>query len=421
MTKEQKILMTKRSERETIAASLRELMTRSELTDEEKNKKSELMARAVELDADIEFLKTQTPEIETRERETTPEQTELDQLFQRSSVVDFINEAEGMGLSGAALEYRQEVLPNMGQGYVPIDYIFGERLEERADVVTDIGSSETKQDSQQGGIMLPIPDGSVANYLNLQRPVVGVGTATYPKITDTPSADYRSPNVRMDADDIGLSFVSVDGVRLTARVTATVESFTQQPGLEPAITTLIRRAAVDKLDRTAVRGQAAVTNVSPKIPGILSGGGLTDPANPTEVATWDELLDVFSASRIDGRYSVDGSNVRLLANVDVYKYFAKSDMQIPTSGEILRNVWPSDRFRSSNHVPVASGNIGRAISFTSGHRAVVQPVWRAARLRVISDDVSGAASGLRSWTLYMVSNNVLVDTSPLAIHKFKIA
>ena len=206
------------------------------------------------------------------------------------------------------------------------------------------------------------------------------------------AADVRSPGVTKDAEAASFTTKTISPVRVTARYVVDVESTAKLAGLENTLRADLGRALADKLDAAALNGQAAVSNVSPAIEGLINT--LPDPTDPTEVATWEEYLGLY-ADRIDGKYSVDGSNVRVL--VDPMAYKQAHALQIATSGELLIDKLPGSRFRASANMPDPASNIAKVLSYTAGRRGVVQPVWRAAS--IIRDPYTKAAEGQIALTI----------------------
>lgn len=415
MTEDQKLLKNKREERETVGTQVRALMAKPELSDSETAERDTLMTRSLSLDTDIEYLKktVQASGNTIEEREITIDNpTELDELFQRSSVSDFVAEAYGYAVEGASREYRDEL--GISPGYIPLDFLMGERLEIRADAVTHIAASDAPEESQKN-ITLPIMAGTSGEFLGVSRPVVPVGTQTYVAIDKTPSADFRLDGKRKDSEEISINTISVDPVRLTSRVSFGIETPARVKGFESVITPLLRGAVNDKLDAVSIKGQAAVNNVSPKIPGLLAD--LTAVDDPNAVATWTDFYSVYSG-RVDGKLSMDGANVRLLVAPDVFKKAA--GLQVATSGDLLIDRLPAGRFKASANVPGAGNDkIGTGVSFASGNTGLYQPVWRQAQ--IIRDNLTGAAEGVTNVTIIMLANLVLVDKTPYQLHKWKLS
>ena len=143
-----------------------------------------------------------------------------------------------------------------------------------------------------------------------------------------------------DADAATITTKTVTPARVTARYLFGVESTVRLAGLESALKSDLTATLADKLDRVALRGQDAVVNTSPAIEGLITQ--LAAGADPTDIATWSDYTGVYPA-RVDGKYSADGSNVRLLVNADTFRHLAS--LQIATSGDLLIENMPRGRFR----------------------------------------------------------------------------
>ena len=266
--------------------------------------------------------------------EPNAEERELQQLAQRASVGEYLRAAaSGSQVQGAEREYRAAVLgEDATEESMPIDMLLGMDgggEEHRADVQTNI--ADAVQDNQRT-IAGRIFSRTAAAYLGVGRPTVPVGTSTYIALATGATADIRSDGVAKDAEAFTLSTKSVNPVRVQARYKFGIESAARIRGLEDALRADLRAVLGDKLDSLAISGQAAVTNVSPAVEGIISS--LTDPTDPTAVAAWSDY-DSLYAGRVDGKYSVDGSNVRVLVNPATLKQ--AYGLQVATSGELLRN------------------------------------------------------------------------------------
>ena len=250
--------------------------------------------------------------------------------------------------------------------------------------------------------------------MGVQRPSVPVGETHYYTLTGGASADVRSDGVAKDAEAASFTDKSVAPVRATAKYLFGVETTARIRGFEEALRADIRAVLGDKLDSLALNGQAAVNNVSPAIEGIISQ--LADPTNPSDEAEWDDYYGLYAA-RVDGKTSMDGSNVRLLVNPATYKHAVA--LQVKTSGELLRRVLPDGRFRASANMPDAASGIATVLSYTASARTgFVQPVWRG--ISLIRDVYSNAAEGQVALTAIMLTGAAMVDSSRYGRHELKI-
>ena len=233
-------------------------------------------------------------------------------------------------------------------------------------------------------------------------------------MTGGTTADVRSDGVAKDAEEATFTTKTISPVRAQARYLFGVETTVRVDGVENALRADARSVLADKLDSLAINGQAAVTDTSPAVEGILSA--ITAPTDPTSSAGADEFLDAF-LDRIDGKYSVDASNVRLLINADAYKRARK---QKTSTGDFLFGRLPAtDRIRASANLPATSSTISQGLTYTGGRVGMYQPVWRG--IQVVRDPYTRAANGQVALTVIMLVGQALVDANPYARVAFKLS
>ncbi len=257
---------------------------------------------------------------------------------------------------------------------------------------------------------------TAADYLGVAMPTVGVGQANYPVLTVGTTGDIRSPGVAQDSGAAVLSVETINPVQATARYLFGIESSALVRGFEEALAQDIRAALGDKLDNLAINGQAAVANVSPAFEGILSA--LTDPTPASVVADWETYLGAYTG-RVDGKYSQDGGNVRLMVNPSTFRQ--AWDLPVGTSGRagLLREYLPAGRFRASANMPDSSNDdVAAAIAFATGNgMGYVTPVWRG--VSAIRDPYTAASEGQVALTLQMLMGGKMVRDAMYAQISFK--
>ena len=354
------------------------------------------------------------PEAPETRSDDTPEQREMRDLLEQSSVADYFSEAlNGVALDGASRELRSELLDDShGVGWLPIDLLLDpvtNDLEQRADAATNVASAV--QDHQQNIVGRAFAPSSGA-YMGVQRPTVPAGDTTYVTLATGATADFRSDGVAKDAEAAGFTTKTVSPVRVTARYLFGIESTVRYRGFEEALRADLSAVMSDKLDNVALNGLTAVSNVSPAIEGLISQ--LADPADPSNTLMLSDIQDLY-LSRVDGKYSQDGSNVRILTNADVFKAARKL---ASTTGEPIDNWIPSGRFRVSSNMPATASTIATVLSYASGRRGFVQPVWRGVQL--IRDPYSNAASGQIALTVAMLTGAAMVDSNVYGRHELKV-
>ena len=319
---------------------------------------------------------------------------------------------------GAELELRKAIFGEDDRpDLLPIDLLaptVENRAEERADTASTVSTATVE--SQQS-IIGRVFAATAAAYLGAEMPSVAVGQANFPVLTAGTTADIRLPGVAQDAGAATLGVKSVNPVRATARYLFNLENIALVRGYEETLAADIRAVLGDKLDALAINGQAEVANTSPAFNGILNN--LTNPTPASEVSAWDDYLAAYSG-RVDGKYSADGSNVRLLVNPDVFKH--AWDLPAGTEGRagLLRNHLPAGRFRASANMPASASNVAAAIAFATGNgRGYVMPVWRG--VNIIRDPYSNASEGQIALTLQMLTGGLMVRNEMYAELSFKTA
>ena len=353
-------------------------------------------------------------ETETRKADDG-EGREIRQLVGRASLGSYLaSAARQVNVDGAEAELRQAL--DLDADQVPLDVLLPSETtasaEHRADAATNVAASIAESQSSIAGRIFAESSGA---YLGIDRPTVPVGESTYVALAGGASADFRSAGATKDAEAATFTTKTVSPRRVTSRYLFGVESTVKLAGLEEALRSDLTATLSDKLDAVALSGQAAVSNTSPAVEGLVSQ--LTAPGDPSDVATASDYLGVYPA-RVDGKYSADGSNVRLLVNADTFKH--AYGLQLATSGDLLSEQLPAGRFRASANAPATASDIATAISYAAGaRRGFVQPVWRAAT--IIRDPYSGAASGQIALTVIMLAGSALVDAAPYSLHAFRLA
>ena len=314
----------------------------------------------------------------------TAEGRELGRMRDRANISDYILEiAQGTPVDGASKEFRAAVLGEDLSGFMPVDM-----LEERADAVSNIGAAI--QDNQQPIFARVFNRGS-SGYLGVSMPSVPVGSTSYPRLNAGTTGDVRSDGVELDGAAASLETKELNPVRLTASYTYGVESLSRVIGFEEALRRDINQVLMDKRDVLAIRGQAAVANVSPVIAGIISS--LTDPGDPTAIAAWGDYLAAYD-DQVDGKYAVSTEEVRLLVNSNTFQH--AMGLVVGTDGRagLLRDRLPMERFRvSGNMPPTPATNFATALAFATGAeaRGFYMPSWRG--IQFVVDPYSAAKKG----------------------------
>lgn len=227
-----------------------------------------------------------------------------------------------------------------------------------------------------------------AQYLGIAQPMVPVGTASYPTLTQGVTAADVAKNTAISGSAVAAAnwtVATVNPTRVSASYEWNAESAATFPGLESSLRGDLAAAMQSAIDKRIVTQ-------------LLGAGGLADPTNPTNAATAQDFVDVY-AEYVDGRYATMADQVRLMVNAETYayaftKYLGTGDGQTDHHGAALA-LATGGGFRVSGHLPAAASDIAKSIA-ARGSGWAVAPVWQG--VQTILDEVTGADEGKTTLT-----------------------
>lgn len=388
--------------------AIRELLDVEEPTGDQLGKLELHTRQMQQLETQLRAAILADPETEPEEA-CPPEKRELAKLVNTVELENYLPELFGGRVTGAAAELRDELLGNVAAGFFPAELLLDR--ETRADAVT----SATGIAVAQQPIYQRIFNAGAASYIGANFQSVPVGTTTWPRLTGGTTADFREDGVELDGTAATITTESVNPARLTASYTLSNQSTYQLAGLEGALRNDIRMVMSDKLDSVILNGQAAVSNVSPAVEGLLDQ--LADPAAATAEAKALDYLNVYS-NAVDGKYAQSEMGVRLLVNPATYKH--AYGLQFDTSGDLLRDRLMNERFRASANMPAVASKKAQAIRYIGGAmaRGLIVATWRG--LQMITDPYTLAKKGQTVITAVQYTNIVAVDLQAYAQVEFQV-
>ena len=195
---------------------------------------------------------------------------------------------------------------------IPIDIFEKDRpapIEHRADAATVAPATGT------GATLAPIQpfvfSKSIAPMLGIEMPTVGSGAYSEATITTKLTAVAKAKGAAQESTAAVLTPATATPRRISARLTLNVEDVAAigQANFESALRDNLSMSLSDQYDLQCVRGDG----VAPNIDGLIAQ--LTNPTDPTEIATFDAFLKAFS-DQIDGLWASKLSEVSLITNAD---------------------------------------------------------------------------------------------------------
>ena len=365
---------------------------------------------------------------ETREAETRggggdedAEVRALRSLQGRASLSTYLaGFADGSPLDGAERELAEVRGISTAGNVIPWDALLppaAPPVEVRADAVTPAPASGNPVN--QSEIVQRVFARAAVARLGVAMPSVGVGQASYPVISTGQTAAFVAADGNKDAAEGAITPNVLSGVRLQARVQFRIEDAMTTAGLDPALGEDLRRSLGDGLDAQIVGAG------DDRVRGFLAtaaNGGLADYANPGAVVTFATAAQQ-AARGVDGKYAGSESECAWVIGTASYAKLASliQSNDSTSATERLRRLLRD--FMASANVPAAASNVQQGIlaklGADDGAMNAVAPVWEG--LKLIRDEVTGAASGLITITAVALYNFRIIRADGFVRTKVKLA
>ena len=302
---------------------------------------------------------------------TTPESREWADVSSRFDLGEmFTNVIEHRTSNGAIGEIQKErgLAPNA----LPTELLMEKRAVTPAP--GDVGQSQ----GQITGYVFP---NSVAAFIGVPSPLVGVGDATFPVLISDPAAGVPAANAAQAETTGEFSADVLTPGRIQASFFWSRESASRFAGMSDALQEALQGGISAKLDKEIMVG----TN------GLLTGTNLPNH-NVSSVTSFSDYISDFGYSRVDGQFAASGADVRLVMGSATYahaggqyRHANADDVALDRLTEITGGV------RVSAHVPDVSGNKQNVLIRLGNRLDMVAPVW--GNLTLIPDEVTKAAHG----------------------------
>ena len=383
----------------------------------------------------IEFRDTETklraailaepaPIVESGTEAGDPETRERLALRSKANLGAFLLAAlQGRMPSGAEAEYREACGFQDG---IPLDLWEGDRPAPETRAATPAPTTGT------GVTVAPISpfvfSPSIAPRLGIE--IVSVGSGGYSEMTIATSVPAAPKAKGADADDTAgaLRAVTANPRRISARMTVTLEDIASvgQANFEAMLRQNASMKLSDAYDNQCINGNGTAPNVN----GLINQ--LTDPANPTAVANFDQFVAGF-ADQIDGLWAARMREVSIVANVDAYKLSAKlfrdaaaadlGDISFADYAEKMLGGWWCNERMPATPTSGADDKIARGIVYRMGRpgmRTASHPTWGTVG---IDDIYTDSRSGQRHFSLHtLVGDKVLiVQPDAYGLVEFKVS
>ena len=232
---------------------------------------------------------------------------------------------------------------------------------------------------------------SVAAFLGVDMPTVGVGEHVFPVLTKNAEVGTPAENAAQAETTGSFSADVLSPSRLQASFFYSREDRARFAGMDEALRMNLSDALADALDKQILTGTA----------GLLTGTNLANHA-VTSVTTYANYRSLFAYGRVDGTYAASVGDIRIVMGNETYGHAAgvfRSDNAGDRAAlEDLMSV--TGGVRVSAHVTNPSSERQNNIIRLGMRRDMVAPIWEGVTL--ISDEVTLAANGQIKVTAVML-------------------
>ena len=387
-----------------------------------KEQKTEMLALSEEYDT-LEtrfqvFAKTQEEE-PTRNTEDG-EQKEQKNLQNDIELRNYIVAAmDSKPLEGKEKEYNESRGIDMSSINVPWEALIpneakdDDRLEARVDTVTNLSSTEATENLQP--IIPRIFQRTIARFLGIRMPSVGVGERQYILMSTGTTASMKAKSAEIDAGAATYNVETISPTRLTARYLFQIEDLATVKGLESSLRSDLRSVMSDEYDRQLLTGNGTAPNFA----GLFDAdSGLADPADKTAVVDVAGAIDAVTGL-IDGINAYGPGTIRFLFGPPTIQKLAKTFITSTDTSALDMISRLSGGYRVSARVPAQTASKNQEYLATRNNGIAVSPMWPT--LSLIRDVYSGASKGQVALTAIALYGFKIIRTNGFVRGKFKLA
>ena len=352
----------------------------SELTDETRTELDTLKAEYMTNESRQQALKIAGDAPRTPLESTTGEGREFRSLVTGANVGQIFDAAINRGtVDGQTAELQAHY--GLEANQVPLALMVrswpdNDDLETRAvtPAPSDVGQM------QQSVIPYVFPQ-SVAVFLGVDMPTVGVGEQVYPVLTSELTVGTPAENAEQ-AETTGAFIADVlSPSRIQASYFYSREDRARFAGMDSALRENLSMGLSDGLDDQILTG----TN------GLFTGTVLANHA-AAAVTTFDNYISHFAYGRVDGRYANTVGAIKTVMGASTYAHAGgiyRNNSVDRTALDRLMDI--TGGVQVSAHVPAVASNKQNSVIRRGMNRDMVAPIWEG--ITIIPDEVTKAKAG----------------------------
>ena len=344
------------------------------LTGEAQGLEVELRAAIVASPDPDETQTVETEDAEIRQRRELSDQSDLARIY--AAVI------EHRQVDGRERELQTEF--GLTGNQIPLSMLRGEEHRAVTPAPGNVGQNQSE-------IIPYIFPQSVAAFLMVDMPTVGVGEAVFPVLTK--KLDVRTPAESGVAAETTGSFSAevLSPARLQAAFFYSREDRARFAGMDASLRQNLSAGLSDGLDQQVIAGGE----------GLLDGTNL-DNHNVSTETTYALYRSQLGYGRVDGRFASSIADIRLVMGSATYGH-AAGEFRSNNAGDraALEDLSSATGgVRVSAHVPAVASNKQNVIVRRGMRRDMVVPIWEG--ISLVPDPVTGIKKGEISITAIML-------------------
>ena len=367
--------------RSELHQTITELNGKETLTDEERSKLETATNELQEVEVRWRAAKATEDAEDAAASTGTPENRELERLTREARIADVFDAALGGGITeGETRELQQHY--GLAPNFVPVE-IFA--MDEPAPLETRaVTPAPANVGQNQHAILRRVFGDTLAAWLGVDRPTVGVGEQVFPVLTTGPTTHTPEKDAAVAEPTAGAFAAEVlVPQRAQAGFIYNIEDRARFAGMEAALRGDLRTSIAHALDAYAFSGDK----------GFL--GANSDLAAAT-AANAEETFATYQAEAydaVDGVYANQVGDIRMVWGADAYRHASKkyrTNQSDENALDVLRRITGGVRI-STQIPPVAAKKQGAVVSLRPGSRNCVMPIWRG--VEIIADRLTRKSKG----------------------------
>ena len=222
---------------------------------------------------------------------------------------------------------------------------------------------------------------SVAAFLGVDMPTVGVGEAVFPVITTNAAVEALAESAEGTETDGTFSGDKLAPGRLQASFRYSAEDRARFAGMDQSLRDNLSMALSDALDKRVIAGAE----------GLLTGVKLANN-NVNAVTTFANYISNLAMGRVDGTYASTTADLRIVVGAGTYAHAGSQYRATESDRTALDRLMAlTGGVRVSAHVPGVNANKQNAVVRLGMRRDMVAPLWDG--VTIIADPYTQAAKG----------------------------